>query len=102
MAKYFLQMHPMAHYYLTKMEDTCQYLAARCTMGENICMFSKSASAGVESMNRANNLARQRVAVDILNALILLIKLEGSQFNHNKQKACLTKAIIGSKKITFF
>jgi hypothetical protein len=40
-------------------------------------MFSKSASSGVESMNRANNLARQRTAVDILNALILLIKLEG-------------------------
>jgi len=30
---------------------------------------------------------RQRTAVDILNALILLIKLEGSRFNHYKQKA---------------
>ena len=45
---------------------------------KNFCMFSKSASLGVESMNRGNNLARQRTAVDILNALILLIKLEGS------------------------
>ena len=38
-------------------------------------------------MNRANNLARQRTAVDIVNALILLIKLEGTRFNHYKQKA---------------
>ena len=36
-------------------------------------------------MNRANNLARQRTAVDILNALILLIKLEGSRFDYYKQ-----------------
>ncbi len=38
-------------------------------------------------MNRANNLARQRTAVNILNALILLIKLEGSRFDYYKQKA---------------
>ncbi len=38
-------------------------------------------------MNRANNLARQRMAVDILNALIILIKLEGSKFVYYKQKA---------------
>ncbi len=38
-------------------------------------------------MNRANNLARQRTAVDILNALILLIKLEGSRFDYYTQKA---------------
>jgi hypothetical protein len=38
-------------------------------------------------MNRANNLAKQRMAVDILNALILLIKLEGSRFDYYKQKA---------------
>ncbi len=47
-------------------------------MAENICMYSKSASLGVESMNRANAVARQRTAVDVLNAMILVIKLEGS------------------------
>ena len=56
-AKYYPQMHPTALHYLTKLEDKCQYPAARCAMGENICMFSKSALSGVESMNRANNLA---------------------------------------------
>ncbi len=80
-------MHPLALNYLTKLEDKCQYPATRCSMGDTICMYSKSASLGVESMNRAINLARQRLAVDILNALILLIKLEGSRFDYYKQKA---------------
>jgi hypothetical protein len=63
------------------------YPAARCAMGNNICMFSKSASSGLESMNKANQLAQQRTAVDILNAVILLIKLEGERFKRHTQKA---------------
>ena len=38
-------------------------------------------------MNRANTIARQRTAVDVLNAMILLIKLEGTRFEFYKQKA---------------
>ncbi len=38
-------------------------------------------------MKKANQLAPQRTAVDILNAVILLIKLEGERFNWYKQKA---------------
>jgi len=38
-------------------------------------------------MNRANAVARQRTAVDVLNAMILVIKLEGSRFEFYKQKA---------------
>ncbi len=85
--KYYDKMHPTDLHYLTKLPDRSQYPAARCAMGDNICMFSKSASSGVESMNKANLLARQRAAVDILNAVILLIKLEGERFNWHKQKA---------------
>jgi hypothetical protein len=95
--KYYLQMHPSALNYLTKLEDKCQYPAARCAMGDTICMYSKSASSGVESMNRANNLARQRTAVDILNALILLIKLEGSRIDFYKQKAWERDEILTSR-----
>ena len=47
----------------------------------------KSASSGVESMHRANSVARERTAVDVLNAVILLIKLEGLRFDFYKQKA---------------
>jgi hypothetical protein len=56
-------------------------------MGENICMFSKSTSSGVESINRANQFAQQKNAVDILNVTILLLKLEGECFAWYKQKA---------------
>ena len=75
--KYYNKMHPTNLHYLTKLPDRSQYPAARCAMGDNTCMFSKSASSGVESMNKANQLAQQRTAVDVLNAVILLIKLEG-------------------------
>jgi len=77
-AKHYPNIHPTSLRYLTKLADECQYPAARCNMAENICMYSKSASSGVESTNRANAVARQRTAVDVLNAMILVIKLEGS------------------------
>ncbi len=80
-------MHPTDLHYLTKLPDRSQYPAARCAMGNNICMFLKLASSGVESMSKANQLAWQRTAVDILNAVILLIKLEIERFNWYKQKA---------------
>ena len=66
-------------------------------MADNICMYSKSASAGVESMNRANAVARQRTAVDVLNAMILLIKLECSRFEFYKQKAWSRKEILTNR-----
>jgi hypothetical protein len=86
-AKYLNDMHPRDTHYLEKLPDQCQYPAARCAMGDNICMFSKSASSGVESMNRANHLARERTAVDIVNAVILILKLEGKRFDMFKQEA---------------
>jgi hypothetical protein len=40
-AKYYNKMHPTNLHYLTKLPDRSQYPAARCAMGNNICMFSK-------------------------------------------------------------
>ncbi len=42
--------------------------------------LQNSASSGAKSMNNANDLARQKAAVDILNAAIKIIQLEGEQF----------------------
>jgi hypothetical protein len=56
-------------------------------MGDNICMFGKSASSGVEAMNCANKLARQKTAVDVLNGVILLMKLEAERFQGYKNLA---------------
>ena len=60
-------MHPSAVNYLKKLNDEQQYPAAQCAMGDDICMYNKSASLGVESMNQANSVARERTAVDVLN-----------------------------------
>ena len=52
---------------------------ARCAMGDDICLSNHQASQGVESMNFANNPARARTAVDILNATLLIIRHEGKR-----------------------
>ena len=43
-------------------------------------MYGNTASSGAESMNNANDLARQKAAVDILNAAIKNIQLEDKRF----------------------
>ena len=85
--KYYHQMHPADHHYLTKIDDKMQFPAARCSMGPNICMYRNSASLGAEFMNNANDLARQKAAVDILNAAIKIIQLEGDRCAWWKQQA---------------
>ena len=85
--KYYPSMHPTDHHYLSKIDDRMQYPAARCSMGPNICMYGHSASSGAESMNNANNLARMKAAVDILNAAIKIIQLEGERFAWWKEQA---------------
>ncbi len=45
-AKYYDKMHPTDLHYQTKLPERPQYPAARCTMGKNICMYSKLASSG--------------------------------------------------------
>ena len=57
-------------------------------MGPGICMYGKSISLGIESMNRANKqLVWMETVVDILNASLLLLNLEGERFNSEKEKA---------------
>jgi hypothetical protein len=73
--------------YLSSVEDTQQFPAARCAMGDDICMHQHTASSAVESMNRANERVQDRTAVDPINSLILLIKLEATQFEKHREKA---------------
>ena len=86
-AAYLDQLHPTDRHYLTKIRDKKQYPAAQCAMGQDICMYGKSASAGVESMNRANKTVREKMAVDILNTAILLLQMEGNCYHKWKDKA---------------
>jgi hypothetical protein len=74
--KYKKRMHPTAHHYLFNIADEMQFSAKMCAWDDSVCMYGKSASSGVESMNRANDDIRQRMVVDILNAVLILLKKE--------------------------
>ncbi len=75
-----VEMQDNALRFLGSIPDTQQFPAARCGMGNNICMYQRTAASSVESMNRANERVRDRTAVDPINSLILLIKLEATRF----------------------
>jgi hypothetical protein len=73
--------------YLNTIHDEAQYPGARCAMDEGIYMYQRSASSAVESMDAANKEMRARMAVDALNATLLLIRLEWDRFDRMKQEA---------------
>ena len=73
--------------FLGSIPDTQKFPAARCGMGNDICMYQRTAASAVESMNRANERVRDRTAVDPINSLILLIKLEATRFEKHREKA---------------
>ena len=49
-------------------------------MAGHIYIYGRTASAGNESMNRANQRAREQTAVDVINATMLLVNLENERF----------------------
>ena len=64
-----------------------QFPAAHCGMNDNIVMYGRSASSGNESMNCTNNCTHQHIAIDLVNATIVLLKLESGQFARKKELA---------------
>ncbi len=86
-------MHPTDRHYLFNIADEMQYSATRCAQGNSVCMYGKSTSSAVESMNRANEDISQRTAVDILIAALILLKKESTGYekvcnqawNHSQQ-----------------
>ena len=78
--------------YVNSIKDYQQYPAARVAHGarfegETIYMYQRSSSSTAESMNAANKSVRDRTAVDPINAMILLLKLEAKRYANNKEKA---------------
>ncbi len=82
--KYKDRMHPTDRHCLFNVANEMRFPAARCAQGNSICMYGKSVSSGVESMNRENDDICQRMAVDILNAELILLKKEITRY----EKAC--------------
>jgi hypothetical protein len=73
--------------YLNTINDHQQYPCARVSMGEDICMYQRSASSSVESMNNANKSVRARTAVDPVNSSMLLLQKENERFLSHREEA---------------
>jgi hypothetical protein len=86
-SKHFDYMTDKDRSYLTSLPQESQYPAARCAMGPNIYMYHLQASSGAEVMNHANYSMRQRTAVDLVNAMMLLIELELKRYRKQQEKA---------------
>jgi hypothetical protein len=82
--KYKDKMFPTDYHYLFNIAEEMQFPAASCAQGNSVCMYGKTASFGVEAMNRANKDICQRTAVDILNAALILLEKESTRY----EKAC--------------
>ena len=78
--KHFPNMSNKDINYLNSLDDESQYPAARCAMGLCVYLYFRSSSGVAESMNNANKEIRARTAVDLLNACILLTKLEVNRY----------------------
>jgi hypothetical protein len=88
--KYLQQMKPAHVAYLETVPANQQFPAARCAKLDNrpdVYMYGKTASSGVESMNRANDEARGKSAVDPLNAALVILKKEGNRFLRGQSDA---------------
>ncbi len=59
------KMLPTDRRYLFNIAQEIQFPAARYAQGNPVCMYTKSASSGVEAINRANEDIHQETAVDI-------------------------------------
>jgi hypothetical protein len=78
--KHFVNMTKKDINYLNSLNDESQYPAARCAMDPYVYLYFCSSSGTAESMNKANKKMRAQTAVDLLNAGILLIKLEVNRY----------------------
>jgi hypothetical protein len=93
-------MKPNHTAYLDSLLDEQQYPAYRCHKtnpdSPDVYMYGRTASSGVESMNRANEDIRKRTAVDILNAALVCLKKEGLRFNRSQKDANQHKRLSGT------
>lgn len=85
------QMDDKALAYISLVNDYQQFPAARVAHGAQhgvaVYMYQRSSSSTAESMNAANKAARDRTAVDPINSLILLLKMESKRFCENRDEA---------------
>ncbi len=85
--QYEKKMYPTDCHYLFNIAEEMQFPATRCAQGDSVCMYGKSASFGVEAMNRANEDIHQKTAVNILSATLILLKKESTRYDKQQNLA---------------
>ncbi len=66
-------------------------------MSSNIYMYGWSASSGNKSMNRANQRAQEQMAIDVVNATMVLVNLENCRFTQKQDFAWNSNNILTPK-----
>ena len=56
-------------------------------MADDIYMYDRTSSAGVEAMHNANKSVREKTAVDPCNAILLIVELECERFREQRKLA---------------
>ncbi len=81
-------MNDKALKYLNAVNDIAQYSGARVAVDYSfIIMYQRSASSAMELMNRANKVARDRTAVDVVCATKLLLSMSAKRYREKKEMA---------------
>ncbi len=95
--KYYPKMQQDYINVLQELPDHVQYPAARCAMEKVACTYHRSSSQTVKAINNANNQMRVRASVDVLNATILLMKMEAERFEQMKEYASSNVGLLTKK-----
>ncbi len=79
--------------YFNAVDDAAQYPGARVAVDYScVIMYQRSASLAVESMNRANKVARDRTAVDVVFATKLYLSLSSKRYQETKNGMEMARA----------
>ena len=84
---YYPQMNQDDINELESVKDHEQYPTARCAMNKHVRMYTRSSSQMVEAMSNANKRMRVCSSVDLVNATILLLKMEADRYEKQKDFA---------------
>ncbi len=99
-SKYESQMSELHLHYLRWLLDELQYPTALCESAD-ICMYGKTASSGVESMNHTNNSICRWMAINIVNSVFVLVKKECNHFQRSKSDAWKWDVFCEEKPLTY-
>ena len=94
---YYPQMKQLHIDCLKSLADHEQYPAARCSLTLGTLMYQHSSSQMVEAMNNVNKRIHVCSSIDIINATILLLKMEAERFERQRQLAANSTSFLTPK-----